>query len=290
VFCLTGVCTAADSKIASPAIETRTLLTTDSQHSQQLIASLRQITTATPESQRIAIERTLSDQLRAVLPKTVPYGFFTSDDGKNLAYGFDSASVRFQGPDVAVTIRTFSVSDKGELTETGEITHGTLNCKSHQLVQKDWQMNGTVKLFTQVEQKSNAMTLNAGSVGEGLEGALCTPLSFVPLWAIEGFDWLPIGAQIEVAQGVSFQEPADSDIHFIFGRLYRSPPDSYGGDTNYGWLGINCSTRAYNAATGYSLKKDGSIRGVYGNAGQWLPFEETSPAHNAYVLLCDKPQ
>jgi hypothetical protein len=285
VFCLTGTCAGSDLKGVSGVSDRRNLLAGDSQ---ELTTSLRQIATARPEAQRASIEQSLSDQLLAVLPQTVPYGTSKMADGKTNVYGFVPSSVHYQGSEVTVTIRAFNLGDNAGFTDTGWMAHEVLNCKNHQLIQMDWAMNGDVKIFTRDEQKANAVALADGSVGQGLEGALCTPLRFVPLWAIDNLDWLRIGPKVEIARGITFQESADSDIHFILGRLDLDPIDSYGGNTAYGWLEINCSTKEFNANTHYSLKKDGSILGVYGNPGKWQAIAETSPAHNAYVLLCDK--
>ncbi len=285
VFCLSGNCGGADSFNYSEASHGGAPVS----DVQQLTKSLRQLESPKAEM-RASAEQTLAEELRPTLPKTVPYGYSKDKDGVQTMFAFDPASVHNQGDAVAVTIRTFNVGEHGKTTETGWVARELVECKSHRLIQKDWQMNGTVKLYTLAEQKANAIILEPGSVGEGLEGALCTSLRFVPLWAVPSLEWQRIGPTAELSQETSFEEPTGSDVHYVLGRVIRNPPDTYGGDINYGWLGINCGTHEFSANTGYSLKTNGTIQGVYGNAGKWQHIDETSAANNAYVLLCDKPQ
>lgn len=253
---------------------------------------------------RRPLEDRLSRQLLDALPKPVMYGTFVTPEGKSGLYGFEPDSVVADSHQVSVTVRT------GELKE-GKVTYDekshikySLDCDRHTMVRVESELNGAVKLFTSAEQKAeaNADQLKDGAVGKSLERILCaSPLRLMPLWAVDGMQWVPIGIatppgssstiSYAAAPSVSYQDSSKSSIRYLFIRWSGDVAgDAFGIVTRYSWVETECGSTRYRLEGIIGVTKQGAVVAFFGDELKW---EETmndgSPAKNAQVLLCDKP-
>jgi uncharacterized caspase-like protein len=299
VFCLTDECATAPSANTPGAGPQTSLAFSNSV--QDAFAALN---AAKATDVRQKIEEQLWQQLKKALPKQVAYGFAVTPEGKTVAYGFEPATAFGDTHHASATIRT-AASKKPPFvifSDTASTTY-TLDCDAHTMAMTRVEVNGAVKLFSRAEQKDAAEKnpMQAGSVGESLEHALCSvPLRLTPLWGVDGLQWVSIGVgapqpqqpnfSYALAPAISYRDPADDAIRYVLVRSVGDKPDALGAEMRYGWVALNCRTKQFRDAGYYGLTKKGVVVSVVGNGSDWTSPAKNSAIGNADILTCDQPQ
>lgn len=279
VFCLASACAGAASNAAnggSPAASVDV---------DTAVARMAELSASADTAKRARLERALSSELYAALPKTVVYGYADQKDRGRVAMAFEPASVRVADTGLSVTVHQLKLGADSLLTDSGWSAEEVLDCKHQRHTYRILRSAGGIKYLTDAEQKSKEQPIQAHSLVDNLERALCsTPLRFLPpLWTVEDVKWTQLSRNFDAVLPLRYQDPVAKDLRYLFYRAQLKSPTALGAEEEYGWLGINCSAHLARYLR-FVGKKGGPIVGV--DAGGWEPISEHPAAGNAYAILC----
>jgi uncharacterized caspase-like protein len=280
VFCLAGACAGTESKADTPAVSPVAPAGVDT-----VVAKMAELSAATDAAKRARLERGLTSQLYAALPRTVVYGYADEKDRGKIAMAFEPASVQAVDGRLSVTVHQLKLGDDRILTDSGWSAEELLDCKHQRYTYRVVHSGGNIKYFTDAEQKSKEHAIEAHTVIANLERALCsTPLRFLPpLWAVNDVNWTQLSRNFEAVLALRYQDPLERDRRYLFYHDQLKGPTVFGAEEEYGWLGINCSSHEVSYLR-FGGKKGGPIVSV--DAGAWEPISEHAAAGNAYAILC----
>lgn len=281
VFCLAGACGGAGANaatVAGGAPDTAADVDT-------VVKKIAELSAATDAAKRARLERALSIQLYAALPRMVVYGYANEKDGGRMAMAFEPASVRVSDASVSVTVHQLKLGEDSKLTESGWSAEELLDCKHERYTYRVVHAAGSIKYFTDAEQKSKELAIQPHTVGANLERALCsTPLRFLPpLWTIEEVNWTQLSRNFDAVLPLRYQDPLTKDLRYLSYRAQLKSPTVLGAEEEYGWLGIDCSGHQVSYLR-FGGKKGGPIVSV--DAGAWEPISSHAAGGNAYAILC----